>query len=201
MTSKPRQTTESRQAEIIATMVRLSAAHSPADITTTDIANAMSVTQGALFRHFPNKEAIRLGVIDWIEAQLLGELNRAGREAPDALAALEAMFMAHVAFAEVYPGAPRLIFGELQQPDASPVKQRVQQLMQRYRALLSTTLTTAAEAGLVRRDLDGDSAAALFLGGIQGLVIQAMLGGAATPIQPMAAGVFRLYRDAIKEVA
>jgi hypothetical protein len=40
-----RQSTESRQAEIIATMVRLSAEGGPAYITTKDIAKAMTVTQ------------------------------------------------------------------------------------------------------------------------------------------------------------
>ena len=53
MTINPRQSTESRQAEIIATVVALAAERNPADVTTTDIAKAMNVTQGALFRHFP----------------------------------------------------------------------------------------------------------------------------------------------------
>ncbi|MFH1989074.1 MAG: TetR/AcrR family transcriptional regulator, partial [Pseudomonadota bacterium] len=132
MSISPRQSTESRQAEIVATMVRLSAERSPADITTTDIAKAMNVTQGALFRHFASKEAIRLAVVEWIEAHLMFELMAAKESSSDALTALKAMFMTHVAFAKAYPGAPRLIFGELQQPASSPVKQRVQQIMQRY---------------------------------------------------------------------
>lgn len=201
MTSRSRQPTESRQAEIIATMLRLSAERSPADITTTDIANAMSVTQGALFRHFPSKEAIRLGVVEWIESSLLGELLRARDEAANALGALEAMFMAHVAFVQTYPGAPRLIFGELQQPDDSPVKQRVQQLMHRYRRLLSETLAVAVEARLIRGNVDCQSAAALFLGAIQGLVIQSMLLGTSATMARQATGIFQLYLRALKETS
>ena len=72
-----RQSTESRQAEIIATVVALAADRNPAEVTTTDIAKAMNVTQGALFRHFPNKEAIRLAVIEWIETQLMSRLGDA----------------------------------------------------------------------------------------------------------------------------
>ncbi len=60
-----RQSTESRQAEIIATVVALAAQRNPAEVTTTDIAKAMKVTQGALFRHFSTKEAIRLAVISF----------------------------------------------------------------------------------------------------------------------------------------
>jgi AcrR family transcriptional regulator len=126
MTTQARQSTELRQAEIIATMLRLAAERNPADITTTDIAKAMRVTQGALFRHFATKEAIRLAVVEWIEAQLLGALLAARQAAPDALAALRTMFLAHVRFAQAYPGVPRLIFAELQQAEASPVRLVVQ---------------------------------------------------------------------------
>ena len=192
-----RQSTESRQAEIIATMVRLSAERSPADITTTDIAKAMKVTQGALFRHFATKEAIRLAVVEWIEVQLMSELMAARESAPDALTALKAMFMAHVGFAKAHPGAPRLIFGELQQPAASPVKQRVQQIMQRYRQTLSQTLNAAIQTNQVRADVDCPSASALFLGAIQGLVIQSILSGSTEQMEQQAVGVLKLYLAAL----
>jgi TetR/AcrR family transcriptional regulator len=193
----PRQSTKSRQAEIIATMVRLSAERSPADITTTDIAKAMKVTQGALFRHFATKEAIRLAVVEWIEEHLMCELLAAKDSAPDALTALKAMFMAHVGFAKAHPGAPRLIFGELQQPAESPVKQRVQQIMQHYRQTLAQTLAAAIEAKLVRADVDCPSAAALFLGAIQGLVIQSMLSSNTEQMEQQAVGVLDLYLGAL----
>ena len=197
MPINPRQSTESRQAEIIATMVRLSAERSPADITTTDIAKAMKVTQGALFRHFATKESIRLAVVEWIEEHLMCELLAAKDSAPDALTALKAMFMAHVGFAKAHPGAPRLIFGELQQPAESPVKQRVQQIMQHYRQTLAQTLTAAIEAKLIRADVDCPSAAALFLGAIQGLVIQSMLSGNTEQMEQQAVGVLKLYLAAL----
>ena len=133
MTLNPRQSTESRQAEIIATVVALAAERNPADVTTTDIAKAMNVTQGALFRHFPTKEAMRLAVIEWVETQLISKLGDAQASAPDVLSSLEAMFLAHVNFIREFPGVPRLVFAELQQPDSSPIRQRVQQIMRRYR--------------------------------------------------------------------
>jgi AcrR family transcriptional regulator len=197
MPTKQRQSTESRQAEIISTMLRLSAERSPAEITTTDIAKAMQVTQGALFRHFVTKEAIRLAVVGWIEESLMTELLAAKEKSPDPLTALKAMFMAHVGFAKAHPGAPRLIFGELQQADASPVKQRVQQIMQRYRQTLSHTLTQAIETKLIRADVDCPAAAALFLGAIQGLVIQSMLSGSTEQMEQQAVGVLSLYLAAL----
>lgn len=193
----PRQSTELRQAEIIATMLRLAAERNPSDITTTDIAKAMRVTQGALFRHFATKEAIRLAVVEWIEAQLLGTLLAARQAAPDALAALRAMFMAHVRFAQSYPGVPRLIFAELQQAEASPVRLGVQKIMQRYRQVLAETLSLAMAAQRVRPDIDCQAAASLFLGAIQGLVIQSMLSGAEAAVEGQAEAVLALYLAAL----
>lgn len=193
MTTQARQSTELRQAEIIATMLRLAAERNPADITTTDIAKAMRVTQGALFRHFATKEAIRLAVVEWIEAQLLGALLEARQEAPDPLAALRAMFLAHVRFAQAYPGVPRLIFAELQQAEASPVRLVVQKIMQRYRQVLAETLSLAMAAKRIRADVDCQAAASLFLGGIQGLVIQSMLSGSDAVLERQAEAVLDLY--------
>lgn len=193
MTTQARQSTELRQAEIIATMLHLAAERNPADITTTDIAKAMRVTQGALFRHFATKEAIRLAVVEWIEAQLLGALLEARQEAPDALAALRAMFLAHVRFAQAYPGVPRLIFAELQQAEVSPVRLVVQKIMQRYRQVLAETLSQAMAAKRIRADVDCQAAASLFLGGIQGLVIQAMLSGAGAALEGQAEAVLDIY--------
>jgi len=193
MSLNARQSTESRQAEIIATVVALAAERNPADVTTTDIAKAMNVTQGALFRHFPTKEAMRLAVIEWIETQLMAKLGDAQASAPDVLSGLEAMFLAHVKFIREFPGVPRLVFAELQQPDSSPVRQRVQQIMRRYRQMLAETLGKAKAAQLIRDDVDIQAAAALFLGAIQGLVMQSMLGGVSPDAKEPVLGVLRLY--------
>lgn len=193
MTINPRQSTESRQAEIIATMIALAAERNPADIATTDIARVMNVTQGALFRHFPTKEAIRLAVIEWIEARLMNELGAVRQSAPDALQGLEAMFLAHVRFIREFPGVPRLVFAELQQPDSSPLRQRVQKIMQRYRRILAEVLDEAKAMRLIGQDVDCQAAAALFLGAIQGLVIQSMLAASTAEAEKQVLGVLQLY--------
>jgi AcrR family transcriptional regulator len=61
-----RLSTEERQAEIIAAAVRLARESSPALITTRDIAEAIGVTQGAVFKHFPTNDAIWQAVMRWV---------------------------------------------------------------------------------------------------------------------------------------
>src|SRR5574343_1285541 len=106
--------TEERQAEIVEAALRLARESSPALITTGDIAAAIGVTQGAVFKHFPTKDAIWLAAMRWVRATLLDRLARAAPEAGTPLDALAAVFHAHVGFVVAHPGVPRLIFHELQ---------------------------------------------------------------------------------------
>ena len=125
--------TETRQAEIIVAVLGLAAERSPALITTSDIARAVSLTQGAVFRHFPSKDAIWLAVMEWVERNLMSSLETAAQEAADPLAALQAVFTAHVGFVVRHPGVPRVIFNELQLPDDTPLKNSVRGILERYR--------------------------------------------------------------------
>ncbi|MBK7591497.1 MAG: helix-turn-helix transcriptional regulator [Betaproteobacteria bacterium] len=70
----------------------------PEAITTQAIADRMGVTQGALFRHFPDKEAIWLAVFAWVRESLGTVFATALEEADSPPERLEAAFHAHVAF-------------------------------------------------------------------------------------------------------
>ena len=74
-----RLSTEERQAEIVAAALRLARESSPALITSGDIAAAIGVTQGAVFKHFPTKDAIWLAAMRWVRESLLQKLQAAAR--------------------------------------------------------------------------------------------------------------------------
>jgi TetR/AcrR family transcriptional regulator len=185
--------TEERQAEIVTAALRLARDTSPALITTTNIASAVGLTQGAVFKHFPTKDAIWVAAVHWVRGELMQSLRAAAAEAPTPLDGLSAMFRAHVDFVVAQPGVPRLIFNELQQPADSATKQEVRAMLQGYRKLLLDTLEQAVAQGQVVADLDREAAATTFVGLIQGLVMQAMLVGRPAAMRPQADRVFALY--------
>lgn len=189
-----RLSTEERQAEIVATALRLARESSPALITTGDIAAAIGVTQGAVFKHFPTKDAIWLAAMRWVRQTLLQRLQAAADDAATPLDALAAMFRAHVEFVIAHPGVPRFIFHELQQPADSEAKLEVRAVLQGYRKLLLGHLAASIEQRLVSPDLDAEAAATSFVGLIQGLVMQSMLTGRTAAMRPQADAIFGLYR-------
>lgn len=194
----PRLATTSRQAEIVAAALRLAQERSPALITTTDIAQSVGVTQGALFKHFENKEAIWLAAMEWVRENLLHEIQTAAAASPEPLQALRKVFDAHVGFVSHHPGVPRLIFHELQQPADSPLKESVRGLMKSYRQLLLNLIKQAIQAGQCDPDLDAPAAATMFVGIMQGLVMQSMLSGHVSTLRSEAPRVFDLYLRSLR---
>lgn len=186
-----------RQAEMVQAVLRLAARQEPAGITTTHIANEIGLSQGSVFRHFPNKEAVWLAVAEWLEITLLSIVQDAVRAESDPLKNLAAIFHAHIRFVQENPGVPRFIFHELQQPVDSPVKQKVAAMLQAYSGILAGQLRRAKAAGLTYPLLDEQSAAMLFIGSLQGLVMQSMLAGPGV-LQRASAGVLGLYFRAIQ---
>ena len=199
--SPSRMPTEVRQGEIVTAALQLARDTSPGLITTSEIAAAVGVTQGALFKHFPTKDAIWLAAMGLVRGRLLSALETSVREAPSPMDALAAMFQAHVRFVASHPGVPRLIFHELQRPADSPIKQEVRKLLQAYRKLLREQLAAAAAAHQVSPHLDVEAAATLFVGVVQGLVMQSMLGGGTATIKAQSDAVFAIYRRGLQEDA
>ena len=193
--------TEERQAAIVAAALELAREFSPALITTSDIAAAVGVTQGAVFKHFSTKDAIWLAAMRWVREQLLTTLGDAAAAAPTPLDGLGAVFTAHVNFVITHPGVPRFIFHELQQPADSEAKQEVRAVLQGYRKLLMGLLGAATRAGQVPADLDQEAATTLFVGIVQGLVMQSMLTGKPSAMRAHADRVFTLYLRGIGEAA
>lgn len=188
---------EERRAVTVEAVVKLAAEQNPTDITTAAIATSMKLTQGALFRHFPNKEAIWQAVMEWVAEQLMARIERAARGATSPLAALEAMFMAHIAFVTEHPGVPRMLFGELQRAEDTAAKRMAQTMIRRYGERLSVLMEEGKAAGELDPQLDAASAATLFIGSIQGLVMQALLAGDTGRMRKDAAGTFAIYRRGI----
>ena len=80
---------DERRGATVEAVVALAARQNPSEITTTAIAQHMGLTQGALFRHFPTKDAILQAVLSWVAERLLARVDRAAEDASSALAALE----------------------------------------------------------------------------------------------------------------
>lgn len=188
---------DERRAVTVAAVIELAGSQNPSEITTAAIAKHMNLTQGALFRHFINKEAIWQAVMEWVAENLLARIEASVEGVESTLAAMEAMFMSHIEFVAEHPGVPRMMFGELQRAESTPAKCTVQTMIQRYGQHLHRLIDKGKASGELSPLLDNEAATTLFIGTIQGLVMQSLLAGDVNRMRRDAPQVFAIYQRGI----
>lgn len=186
---------DQRQREIVAAVLALARERGPDAITTQAIADRIGVTQGAIFRHFPDKQSIWLAVFAWVGASLLEVYEAALAQGGSPLEQIEHAFLGHVAFVAANPGVPRALFHELQYPGDSPVRAQVRTMIGRYREGLARLFSQAKAAGEVPADLEPATATLLFIGAVQSLVMHASLTGNERTTTKRARALFALLRN------
>lgn len=188
---------EERRAVTVEAVVQLAAEQNPTEITTAAIAKHMGVTQGALFKHFPTKDAILQAVMEWVGQRLLARVEKVMHSASSPLAAIEAVFTAHVEFVAEHPGVPRMLFGELQRAEMTVAKRMAQTLLKRYGEHLGHLIDKGKATGELSATLDTAAASNLLIGMIQGLIMQSLLHNDVKRIRRDAPKVFAIYRRGI----
>jgi len=189
---------DERRSVTVEAVVALAGSQNPSDITTAAIAKHMNLTQGALFRHFPSKDAIWQSVMEWVADRLLARIDSAAEGIDSPLAAMQAMFMSHIDFVVEHPGVPRMMFGQLQSTDATAAKEMAQTLIQRYAERIRTRIEQGKASGEITLEVSTQAAATLFVGTIQGLVMQSMLSGDIKRMRVDAPSVFAIYQRGMR---
>jgi len=195
---KKRMSSEERQGEIIRVAVELAADKGVDSVTTQDMADAMNLTQGAIFRHFATKDEIWVAVIVWVRERLMKVLDKAAADAVDPLDAIERMFFAHITFISKHPAIPRLLFSELLHKKNSKLRKLIEGIISGYEAKIAGLLEEAKSQSLAPSDLDTQSAAVLYIGMIQGLVMQSSIFGGKRALQQQAEKTFPIFLHGVK---
>jgi AcrR family transcriptional regulator len=195
---RARLTADARRREVVRTIVKLACDRGPEGITTQAIAEQMGVTHGALFRHFPDKQAMWIAVVDWVQDELGRVVSEAFAKGGEPLDILKRVFLAHVEFVADHPGVPRIVFHELQRPVESFLHDRVRQMVEAYRQRLCALLLLAKKQKQLPARLDHEAAAVLFIGTVQGLVVQSTLLDGAAGMRDAARRIFPLLLDGFR---
>ena len=198
--SRSRLPSAERRATTVQAVIELASVMNPADITTGDIAARMRITQGALFRHFATKDEVWREVVDWVTRRVSARLEEAARKAVSPMEALEIVFLAQIEDHARHPGVPRIMFGELQRAEDTPAKRAVQTLLEQYGLRLHALVEQGIAQGELDREVDPTAAATLFIGSIQGLVMQALLAGKVQLIRAAAPGAFAIFARGVRRV-
>src|SRR5215831_20155829 len=162
-----------RKQQIVETVLELVTARGTEAISFQLVADAIGVTQPAVFRHFPTKEAMWLAVMDWLEERLV-TIYSAVDEDPGqpSLVVLGRMFLGHVRLIARYPALAKLVFSDHLRLQYPSLQERFVRIHKAYSARLRAVLDRSKAEGAVSGSFASKDAATMFLGLIQGLGFQ-----------------------------
>jgi AcrR family transcriptional regulator len=192
---------DSRKQQIVETVLELVAAHGTEAVSAQLVADAIGVTQPAVFRHFPTKEAMWLAVMDWLEQRLVAIYSTADDGDEARLVVLSRMFLEHVKLIERYPALAKLVFSDhlrLQYPN---LQARFGKIHKAYAARLVAVIDRAKSDSAVGDAVAAKDAATMFLSLIQGLGFQSVIARLSVKLSTEAEHVLALYLQAITSSA
>jgi TetR/AcrR family transcriptional regulator len=192
----------SRKRQIVETILELVAARGTEAVSYQLVADAIGVTQPAVFRHFPTKEAMWLAVMDWLEERLVAIYSAVVEErGQPGLVVLGCMFLGHVRLIERYPALAKFVFSDHLRLQYPSIQARFGRIHKAYTTRLRAVLDRAKAEGTVCASLASKDAATMFLSLIQGLAFQFAIARLPLALVPEAERVFTIYLQAITAAA
>ncbi|MCX2721050.1 TetR/AcrR family transcriptional regulator [Roseibium salinum] len=172
-----RKTAEERKDEILEAALHLSDEVGPDRLSTEAIAQRVGLTQPGIFRHFPTKQSIWLGVAEKISMAMQAGWRRALGTREDAEDRLPSLVLAQLKLIQSVPGIPAILFSRELHAENDLLRKAVLGLMNNFRKALSAEFKRGQADGKFRGDLDPDDAALILIGLVQGLAVRWSLSG------------------------
>lgn len=171
-----RKPAEDRKSEIIAALLLLADRLGPDRVTTGGIAEAVGVTQAALFRHFPTKHALWEATARHLGATMGAAWERALATGADPLSHLRALTGAQFDQIATIPALPMLLFSRELRVENAGLRGTFRGCLDAFLALLGREVAAAQAAGLLKGTVSARDGAALMASTVQGVAIRWALG-------------------------
>ncbi len=200
-----RKPADERKAEIVTAMLRLADEVGPDRLTTQSVANAVGLTQPAIFRHFATKKDLWLAVAAIIADRLTTAWDSALNSSDDPAVRIEALVAAQLTQIEAMPAIPSILFSRELQAENDDLRASVLALMTELVGLLTRELAKGQAAGVFDPELSPADGALLLVSLVQGLAIRWTLGKRGFPLagegRRLLAVQMRLFRNPQPEVS
>ncbi len=140
-----------RRLEILKALAQMLEAAKWERITTAALAEKLSVSEAALYRHFASKAQMYEGLIEFIESSVFSLANRITEDETDGRRQAEKLTEMLLAFAEKNPGMVRVMTGDALVGEHERLQARMNQFFDRFEATLKQSLRTAEDGEAAAR--------------------------------------------------
>tara|TARA_B100000945_G_C20310690_1_gene562664 strand:+ start:281 stop:865 length:585 start_codon:yes stop_codon:yes gene_type:complete len=166
-----------RQLEIMQNLAKMLGSKGPVKITTSLLASECSITEAALYRHFPSKRKIYSGLVDFCEQnlfELIGNINSTDEKN---LIKIRKILIMLVTFCEKNPGLARLLTREAFSVDEKLLDERIKLLMSKIELQIKQNLQKFEQESKKKLALSTASSANLLLACAEGIIQQYVRSG------------------------
>jgi TetR/AcrR family transcriptional regulator len=168
-----RATPTPRQEEIIDRTLELVRVGGLGGLTTRKIAARVGFTEAALFRHYPSKQALLLGLMDRLEEMLVTPIRAiADDEALPPAERLERIIRHHTTVVRQHDSLPIMLLAEASASGDPALVDRMRTIFRRYLSLLERVAREGQARGELIGDVEPDCMALLLLGAPAALAIR-----------------------------
>jgi AcrR family transcriptional regulator len=172
-----RKPAEERKSEIVEATLRLADKVGPDRLATGQIAQAVGLTQAALFRHFPKKQHLWEAVAARIGEKFQQRWLAIERGPADPLDRLRGIVAAQLKLIQSMPAIPAILFSRELHVENRALRVIFAEFMKNFHLRVERLIAAAQRDGRLRGDIEPRDAAFLVIGLVQGLVLRWSVSG------------------------
>ncbi|MBI2918800.1 MAG: TetR family transcriptional regulator [Chloroflexi bacterium] len=191
------ESTQLRRQEIIDCARRIIAARGMEGLTTKELARAVGITQGDIYRHFGSKKEVLLALIDDIEETLFERIQRVKEGGDSPLEQLENVLLMHLSYAERRRGISFLVVSEVLRNDDRQLRRRMRAVVEKYLKTVEGILAEGVQEGQVDAATNVEAAALALFGLAQGAVTLGRFAGGRMSLAQRHQALWRVYTEGI----
>jgi len=194
---RKRQSTVLRRRQIIETLRKIIIKYGSEHVTVRKLAEEIGVSGGAIYRHFKSKREILSFLVDDIEDNLVGDIEKA-YPIQDPLELLGRISRELISSIEQRKGASFLVIAEIISLGDRRLNRKISDVLNNFLEHIKTIISTGIRSGAIRENLNVDMAATAFFGMLQGVVTIWSLSGFPSTLEMKHQSMWDFFLEAIK---
>jgi TetR/AcrR family transcriptional regulator len=152
-----------RRLQILQTLATMLEDPKGEKVTTAALADRLSVSEAALYRHFASKAQMFEGLIEFIETTIFGLINDIAEREPSGLKQARSMVVMLLEFAQTNRGMTRVLIGDALVNENERLQERMNQLFERIESSLKQSFRLAVTEQELPAGFDAAARATLVL--------------------------------------
>ncbi len=189
--------TQVRQEQILRAAMQLAGNGGLKALNLANIARHVGLVPTAIYRHFPNKEALLDALLGSIQTKLLENVCAVCRETDDPIERLRGLLYRHIRLIRENQGIPRIVFSHEFYTNAFHRKTKLYEGITRYLEQVGGIIAEAQQHGRIRRDSPPETLSMMFLGLIQPAAFLWFLSDGEFDVTKHAERAWRIFSQAI----